>query len=414
MRRALKSVVFAGCIAALAASSQQASAQLLNPGFEEICGPAAGWTTFGNVASINYYTTDGVRAIKMYGPFNAPVGYSGMTQDVPAAEGQVWEASCDATNPFWDPFTWNGVDSGSQAFVEITFLDGGGTALNAAQQYISAKLGANTGESPVNLAVAAATAPAGTAKVRVSMIVEQYNYQGGAVWWDSAVLKQSGGENALTNASFEDQTSGCVGSGFAHWINFGNGQANYNENPRTGSWAAKLFGGYDADPAYSGWFEDVPAYPGQVWRARGYGKSVAGDLIQDGNEVFLQIEFKDEFGFDLVGPAATSLPVSTGALNSQAYEFYQTGDAIAPDYTAFARIVVLQVQHGYAGGSTWWDDLSFGCPADVDGTGFVDTDDFDVFVGLFEAGVIEADFDNTGFVDTDDFDAFVRAFEAGC
>jgi YVTN family beta-propeller protein len=54
------------------------------------------------------------------------------------------------------------------------------------------------------------------------------------------------------------------------------------------------------------------------------------------------------------------------------------------------------------------------CAADFDGTGFVDTDDFDAFVGAFEAGDESADFDGTGFVDTDDFDAFVRAFEAGC
>ncbi len=54
------------------------------------------------------------------------------------------------------------------------------------------------------------------------------------------------------------------------------------------------------------------------------------------------------------------------------------------------------------------------CPADFDGTGFVDTDDFDAFVQAFEAGTQDADFDLSGFVDTDDFDAFVRAFEAGC
>ncbi|GMV26133.1 MAG: hypothetical protein AMXMBFR58_21640 [Phycisphaerae bacterium] len=54
------------------------------------------------------------------------------------------------------------------------------------------------------------------------------------------------------------------------------------------------------------------------------------------------------------------------------------------------------------------------CPADFDGTGFVDTDDFDAFIVAFEAGDTTADFDGTGFVDTDDFDAFVVAFETGC
>lgn len=413
MSKALKSVMIAGCIAALATSAQTACAQLNNPGFEDICGPAEHWNTFGNVSSINFYTTDGVRAIKMYGPFNADPGYSGIFQDAPASEGQVWEASCDATNPFWDSFTWDG-NIGSQAFVEIQFLDAGNVLLTTAQQYISTKLGANTGESPVNLSVTGAVAPAGTATVRIAMIVEQYGYQGGAVWWDSAVLKEASGSNVLTNASFEEQTEGCVGSGYAHWVNFGNGQANHFENPRTGEWAAKLFGGYNGDPAYSGWFQDVPAEPGSKWRARGWGRSVINDLIQDGNQVFLQIEFKDEFGFDLVGGAAVSQSMLTGALNPLEYEFFQTSDVIAPEYTAFARIVVLQVQSGFAGGATWWDDMSFGCPADVDGTGFVDTDDFDFFVFRFEEGGNSADFDNSGFVDTDDFDAFVHAFEDGC
>ncbi|MCK6477938.1 MAG: hypothetical protein L6Q35_14035 [Phycisphaerales bacterium] len=54
------------------------------------------------------------------------------------------------------------------------------------------------------------------------------------------------------------------------------------------------------------------------------------------------------------------------------------------------------------------------CPTDIDGSGFVDGDDFDAFVLLFEAGDPAADFDGTGFVDTDDYDAFVTAFEAGC
>lgn len=54
------------------------------------------------------------------------------------------------------------------------------------------------------------------------------------------------------------------------------------------------------------------------------------------------------------------------------------------------------------------------CPADLDHSGAVDTDDFTSFVALFEEGTESADFDGSGFVDTEDFDAFVRAFEFGC
>ncbi|MCG3121900.1 MAG: hypothetical protein GIKADHBN_00273 [Phycisphaerales bacterium] len=76
--------------------------------------------------------------------------------------------------------------------------------------------------------------------------------------------------------------------------------------------------------------------------------------------------------------------------------------------------------HEYQLGGSWrtWVQSflpdSCPCPADFDGSGFVDTDDYDAFVLAFEAGTDNADFDGSGFVDTDDFDAFVLAFEAGC
>jgi murein tripeptide amidase MpaA len=65
------------------------------------------------------------------------------------------------------------------------------------------------------------------------------------------------------------------------------------------------------------------------------------------------------------------------------------------------------------------DDIAlniFGCPrrpADFNGDGFIDLEDFSAFVEAFEAGDDSADFDESGFVDTDDFDAFVEAFELG-
>ncbi|MBL8963136.1 MAG: EF-hand domain-containing protein [Phycisphaeraceae bacterium] len=54
------------------------------------------------------------------------------------------------------------------------------------------------------------------------------------------------------------------------------------------------------------------------------------------------------------------------------------------------------------------------CPADFDGSGFVDTEDYDAFVRAFEDGDESTDFDCSGFVDLDDFVSFVLAFEQGC
>lgn len=64
--------------------------------------------------------------------------------------------------------------------------------------------------------------------------------------------------------------------------------------------------------------------------------------------------------------------------------------------------------YGLAGASTK------PCPADFDGSGFADFEDYHIFVQMFEAGSIDADIDGTGFVDLEDFDAFVQVFELGC
>jgi hypothetical protein len=54
------------------------------------------------------------------------------------------------------------------------------------------------------------------------------------------------------------------------------------------------------------------------------------------------------------------------------------------------------------------------CPADYDGSLFVDSDDFAQFNDDFRAGKGEADVDNSGFVDSDDYVAFLEIFSQGC
>ena len=54
------------------------------------------------------------------------------------------------------------------------------------------------------------------------------------------------------------------------------------------------------------------------------------------------------------------------------------------------------------------------CPADIDGNGFVNGDDFDAFVLEFELGTPAADFNNDCFTNGQDFDEFTARFELGC
>lgn len=66
-----------------------------------------------------------------------------------------------------------------------------------------------------------------------------------------------------------------------------------------------------------------------------------------------------------------------------------------------------------------WLDWKLGifgrpCPADVDGSGFVDTDDFTMQAMLVESGDSAGDYTRDGAVNPDDLAAFVLDFESGC
>jgi hypothetical protein len=403
--------IMAGALALAASASAQNA--LVNAGFEEKCSVAAGWEKFGNVENINFYTTS---------------GYSGIFQDLPASAGQQYIGSAFMFSPCWDRLR----PDGTKAFVEVSFLDAAGNFLSGPQENISSKQeestapGGNAGcdaspsePNPVLLTTSVATAPAGTAKVRIVLVVEQFNFIGGAAWWDDAslVLASDPGTNLLSNSSFEQATANCFGSPFVGWVNFGNGGSSPGLNARTGNEAAKLFGGFFGNPSYSGWFQNVPATPGSSWVGRGWARSWVNDSLRVGNDVFLQIEFYDEFGNNLIGGQGRSVGVPTPG--DDEYRFYETDTVVAPPDTAFTRLVILQVQRDFAGGATWWDDmeLSEGCAADFNGDGFLDFFDYDDYVACFEgsgAPGCNADFNADGFVDFFDYDDFVESFETGC
>ena len=68
---------------------------------------------------------------------------------------------------------------------------------------------------------------------------------------------------------------------------------------------------------------------------------------------------------------------------------------------------------------TWLFDgpsftLRWACRADINGDGFINGDDYDMFASFFESGSLQADINNDGFVNGDDYDMFASAFEAGC
>ncbi len=54
------------------------------------------------------------------------------------------------------------------------------------------------------------------------------------------------------------------------------------------------------------------------------------------------------------------------------------------------------------------------CHADLNGDGFVNGDDYDLFATWFDAADPNADYNGDGFVNGDDYDAFASDFENGC
>ncbi|MDX2146132.1 MAG: hypothetical protein SFZ23_01315 [Planctomycetota bacterium] len=420
MFESMKKLLAAGCLV-LAAGGSIAHGQnaLINPGFEEKCVVAADWTSFGNVENINFFTTSGARAIKLFGPFNGGLGYSGATQRHPASAGQTYRASVFATSPDWDALS----PTGTRAFVSVDFLDANGGFLNAFDQ-ISPKLTVSTGGFPVPLETPSFVAPAGTAFVQITLYVEQENQIGGAVWYDDAYLENTAnpGVNILTNSSFETAPANCFGSAFVGWVNFGNGGSTPGLNQRTGNEAAKLFGGFNGDPAFSGWFQNVPATPGSRWRASGFARSWENDFTRPGNDTFIQLEFFDASGtVNLVGGQVRSAghPTFTASTDpgvNDFYEFTTSGAFTAPPDTAFVRLVILQIQAGFAGGATWWDDMVLDetCPADFNGDGQVDFFDFLDFSVAFSTEDLSADFNADFQVDFFDYLDFSAAFSSDC
>ncbi len=425
-------ILAAACGSGLAGSVATAQNVLYNPGFEEPCSIATGFSTFGNVQNGNFFTTSGSRNVKMFGPFCCPLGYSGFFQDVPAAPGQSWEATAMVTSPPWDTLSWTesgtpgvpGDDRGSRVFITVDYLDANRQFLSGFQENRSSKLESNTDSQPIMQTVSPSVAPPGTAFTRITAYVEQADFVGGAAWYDDVTLNTVGGDNQLVNFSFEDAGVNCFGSPVSGWVNFGNGQVNVGQSPRTGDRAAKLFGGFSGSVAASGWFQNAGASGGTTWKASGWATSLANDLTQPGNDTFLTLEFFDASGvniseFETHLSPYRSTGVATGAANDLMYTYFETLPAVAPEGTATVRCLIFQRQVDFAGGATWWDDMELiqtdarTCFADYDNSGGVGGEDVEAFFSDWSSGSTSADVDANGGVDGQDVEAFFLQWSAG-
>lgn len=120
--------------------------------------------------------------------------------------------------------------------------------------------------------------------------------------------------------------------------------------------------------------------------------------------------------FTVVGPTGTLLALSRTAAGQETY----VGTAVVqPGLYTFTSILDVVSQSTPSPTSSQSSSnvtltCEFFCPADMDMSGFIDLNDFGVFVQAFESGDVSADLDTSGFVDTDDFTIFAAEFADAC
>ncbi len=212
------------------------------------------------------------------------------------------------------------------------------------------------------------------------------------------------------------------------WTRFGNAYTD-NTRGRGGTRAAKFFGNFTGALNYSGAYQDMPAAPGERWRASAWWVNHSTDQMQSGNDATTKLEFINSVGGVIQEHATLSLTSAT-PLNSYVAH---AAEGVAPPGTAAARISLVFRQQGLNAGAAFADDARLVrvvpcCVADQDnGTGSgtpdggVTIDDLIYYLGLFEAGDVGADIDDgsgtgarDGGVTIDDLIYYLQRFEAGC
>lgn len=194
-------------VIALSLSANQASASLLNGGFEtddasgfDVYG-ADSWAAFESVFTTATVFRTGDQSLQTYGPYNGIIGAGSVaTQELPAEPGQTWVGEIWAQNSSLDP-----LDDFSDTFgvYKIDFLNANGNLVEGLGFPEGTPLaGFNVFESEVQingstpldewtlLGVGTAPAPEGTVWARAVIVkVSLFDlFPPGSIFWDDASL----------------------------------------------------------------------------------------------------------------------------------------------------------------------------------------------------------------------------------
>ncbi len=164
----------------------------------------------------------------------------------------------------------------------------------------------------------------------------------------------------LLNGGFED-----AGGSLDNWTTFNNAIPNViasGSTQRSGAYSAKIFGGFNGDPNYSGLQQSLLSGVGDEWTATAFVRHNAGDSLQGTpNRLIMKIEFYRVIG----GTWGTSDMISESeveVLNAASpLDAWQevTITAVAPGETVEARLSFVFVQEDNEGGAVFLDDVMF-------------------------------------------------------
>lgn len=204
-------------------------------------------------------------------------------------------------------------------------------------------------------------------------------------------LPSQGQSNLLVNGDFETGAPGGMPQG---WTGTGGWNANPNgavhestngwvytsgdtiPNPAIDVQSCKVYGDFNGNPNTMGCYQELNAGAGSIWSAAGKVYTASPDNIAPGNEVWLEISFRDASGFTLAlyrSPAIDSTDLVDTWLNlpvnqewdvfdemfppSSSSPFGPANSLIAPFGTVRVRSQLKFYQPLYEGGSVYFDDI---------------------------------------------------------
>ena len=326
---------------------------LLNAGFEEGDGnhflnwPT--WNTNNNIIreTVSGRTRSGTQAAQVFGTFQGTGNQSGLFQDLPAKEGELWQARVFGRNRPGD--TLQGTN---RVRLKVEFLNAIDTVLLTSPITILD----SSSSTDYQAFAARRRAPAGTNRSRLVVEFIQPNYASGSVLLDDAemkVLTAADAERELLDGGFETGQ----GTEFADWVPYGPGTVQnitrdpLSANARTGTKCLQAYGAFTGQDNSSGLYQDIPVSPGELWQAGVWARNRPGDALQGSSRGLLKLEFLDSGGATL---QSDSLVVVNQA-SPATYQWFALRNVV-PAGAATARIVLQLDQAGSSNGSANFDD----------------------------------------------------------